>query len=1488
MQVMACTNEFSSPRAFVNFTAHRVTQAVAGVSLLFDTGASTSLLSPRAFEYFKTNGRVRRKIDVLPNIANASGTRMATDGVYDISFYFNEKLCHGIFIVTPQLSGEAILGMNIISYYGMTLDPMNKRVTMSKYVPLPEIKNVSDEGNVCTISSVSFSNTGKADWLVQVAQATSIDPMTSARVRCRLVHPQTKKPLLAKHTFLADFEGLMAFAITSSDDGAFKPHMPNADMVCRQFSRGDIIGTAHPLDDVSFLVDEDHVVGAVQANTPPPKPHNREERKKIYADVGETIQKSDIPAEHRLQYMKLLCSYEDVFSVDKLDLGLTDVIQHTIDLKDKAMPAYKGQFRLAMDQLQLIKDNVAGWIGAGLIERSNSKFNAPVFCVPKREGQGLRVVLDYRMLNERSVPDRYSIRTIDQCLEEIGRCGSRVFTCLDLTNGFWQLKIREDDKPFTAFTIPGQGQFQWLVTPQGLMGAPASFSRLMDTIMADAENIITYIDDVLIHSQDHDDHLTHLEEALKRIRKAHLRLNVGKCIFGAIKVQYLGHMLTDKGVTPGKDKTEAVKTAPPPTTPKQLRAFLGLANYFRTFIPRFAQAAAPLFALTRKETMWKGGNLPDEALVAFKHIREAIASKPVMAFPTRHGKFTLITDGAAGDKKSSGGLGAVLLQRQETGENRPIGYASRQLLKYEENYPAFLVEMAAAVFGMEYFHHYLVGRRFNLLTDHKPLVPLSTTHTKTLNRLQLKMQDMHPDVGYIPGEDNVVSDFLSRYRGMDKNTHEATCQNLTHINGVGIDSIDISPDTLLGAQRLSPGVTEAADMLKAGNHQRGEKPLYYPRIRQNITWMPNSWCVGMVPRPRKGIVMPKGPLPLIPPSLRQNILREAHNSAIGGHTGTFRTAEALKQIVWWPSMDSDIEKHIKECAVCGANPTTTKKKQGPLQPLPIPSRPHERIHIDLFGPLKTSTSGNKFVLVWTDALTRMTKLKAIKDKAAETVAQTLLDLIYVTGVPKQIHSDQGLEFCNELLTHIYKGLDIEHSTTTPYHPQANAAAERFNRTMISYLTKAIADAERSTLDWELYLGPLSLSYNAGVNKSTRMSPFYATFGFSPTLPMWQGLEETPVQNHTYAEALTKLHHTQNTARRICQQNTQAEQQRATRNEAQQDYPQYKTTDTVWVHVNAKIGPNPKLAQKHEPGMIVECLTRNVFKVLRYNRSRKKRATLNISHLRHRTAKHERDDHYREVITREHEHLARSNTQQQEEEQDTKEERQEDDNQERQENDDETANTDNNEDGPEEETTARPAEETRRRSPRLLAMAEAVDADAMSDIAHLIPKEARKLPFLQAVAFIPPHKMDFDQVLRLVERGWSVGLSLGKAASGADQGARPRRHQPATLAAATRQSSTSLATRRLMDHNQAGRTEGTNPKFERGTSTRRTKASEAITRMKKAGKTAMKKGRAKIANKAASLNNPFGELFPRSPEGASSVQRHSVQDNSRENAQGQHP
>jgi hypothetical protein len=243
---------------------------------------------------------------------------------------------------------------------------------------------------------------------------------------------------------------------------------------------------------------------------------------------------------------------------------------------------------LPAEHLKLIQENVAGWLQAGIIKRSRSPYNSQIFCVPKKEGQGLRCVLDNWRVNHSSFSDCYALRTIDKCLETVGRAGSKVYLALNCSSALWQLQMRPSDCPFTAFTIPGKGQYHWRTCPQWLICAPASFSRLMDVLLADAENVLTYIDDVLVHSQTHKQHLKHLAAAIDKIGTANLRLNPKKCVFGSDSVEYLGNTLSGDGVRPGQDKVNAMQLAQPQRSVKELRSFCGLANYFRSYIVQFA------------------------------------------------------------------------------------------------------------------------------------------------------------------------------------------------------------------------------------------------------------------------------------------------------------------------------------------------------------------------------------------------------------------------------------------------------------------------------------------------------------------------------------------------------------------------------------------------------------------------------------------------------------------------------------------------------------------------------------------------------------------------------------------------------------------------------------------------------------------------------------------------------------------------------------
>jgi hypothetical protein len=273
--------------------------------------------------------------------------------------------------------------------------------------------------------------------------------------------------------------------------------------------------------------------------------------------------------------------------------------------------------------------------------------------VEKKDGTK-RVVQDFQSLNANTYIDKYSMKDVQECISEIGRAGSTIFMTLHLTSGFWQMALDPKSRPYTAFTVPGMGQFEWKVVSMGLASAPSAFQRLVEQVVKGIDNVVVYIDDLIIHSRTHEDHLKTLDAVFTRLASHDLRVNLKKRVFGSSETSYLGFRLSKEGIFPGADKLKAVKEALPPENVKQ---FLGLCNFFRGHIQNFAQITSPLIQLTKKDSSWKRGPLPENALRTFRHLQSLLCSEPVLAYPRLDREYALITDASFGDENTEGGLG---------------------------------------------------------------------------------------------------------------------------------------------------------------------------------------------------------------------------------------------------------------------------------------------------------------------------------------------------------------------------------------------------------------------------------------------------------------------------------------------------------------------------------------------------------------------------------------------------------------------------------------------------------------------------------------------------------------------------------------------------------------------------------------------------------------------------------------------------------------
>ena len=1107
-------------------------------SWLFDTGASVTCMTAASF-HAAFPGLKPRRVQNAQHCTAASGNKMNSLGIYEIDLQIKGKTFSHHINVINQLT-DNIIGIDFMHKHKLHYDVQTRQVKISG-TDIDQIVAIKEQTLPALASTVITAKyKGKVDKNVNYIAS--------------IYAPRT--PTIT---------GMPAIVSIDKNNNC-KIIVDNCAPYDVIIDRNDILGIMDTESD-DLIPLEDSTISAILSDIDKHLP--KVPKKKL--TKAEIAQKAhlNVPSEYKQKYVDILYKHQNAISANKYDLGLATNFKHKIHLKDNA-PVYRKQFKIPEAHQNFIEQSLDEWLKLGVVKRANSLYNSPIFCVPKKQGQGLRVVQDFRELNNHSHIDKYSMKEITECIGDIGRANSTIFSTLDLTSGFWQMQLEEKSQPLTAFTIPGQGQYQWITSPMGLLGCPASFQRLMEGVLRDISNVIVYIDDLLVHTKNHDDHLKVLEQVLQRLHSHNLKINLDKCYFGNKEVSYLGFTLTPEGIKPGKNKLKAIKDAKPPTDVKTIRSFVGLCNFFRTHIKNFAIIAAPLFKLTRKDSGYKGGPLPKDAMAAFSALQNALTSEPIMAFPRADRQYALITDAATGTADTAGGLGAILTQKDKFNNYYAISYASRQLKDHEKNYSPFLLESAAAVWGMDVFNEYLKGKKFILFTDHKPLEKMGHLHTKTMNRLQAALLEHDFVIQYKKGA-IMPADYLSRLPSADDN-------KIAEIT----ECFDPFQPDLKDLQR-------ADQQLQHMNHFRihGQWPTSVPKSEanylqnlapkifqdaHNIVWI----RLDDYKYPRTALFLPE--------RYRKRALCEAHNHQFGGHNAALKTYIRISSSYYWPRMYSDILNHTKTCLRCQQRKKSTNKPPL-LQPLPTPDKPNIRIHADLFGPMLAAGRQHKYILCITDAFTKYAMVTAVENKEAETVAKAIFSEWFCKfGIPAQIHTDGGKEFVNKLSNELFTLLNVQHTKTTPAHPQCNAQVEVFNKTVKKYLASFVDD---TTLDWENFLPALMLSYNTSYHSTIATTPFELLFGEKPRLPSFPNPD---IQRLHYGESSSaERYQLLQKIRFIAKTISSDKGEKIKDNFDKKALPHnFRIDDLVWYEDFAPLGKNPKLTPKWQgPAKITE-------------------------------------------------------------------------------------------------------------------------------------------------------------------------------------------------------------------------------------------------------------------------------------------------------------
>ncbi|KAK8777518.1 hypothetical protein V5799_029140 [Amblyomma americanum] len=1088
-----------TPRATCNARARtsdlEVTIDGRKVTALVDTGADYSVMNG-------TFAAQLRKVTTAwdgPQIRTAGGHLITPSGQCTARVTVKGHTYPATFVVLPQCSREVILGMDFLNEHQAIIDLRSKLITLSTDEAIASMK--TRENHVA---------------LSVLEEEVSVPPRSSVIVTVGATKAINTEAIIEGNMQLLLDRGIsIARGIAHFRNGQAEVLLTNFSEEYRHINRGTTIAFYDEISDVrdSFALSDP------SAEDPP------DQENSPTFDIN--------PDRHRNrqdQIRNLLQNYSECFSTSP-KVRQTPIAKHRIITDQHVRPLRQSPYRVSPRERQAIRDQVEEMLRDDVIQPSNSPWAAPVVLVRKKDG-ALRFCVDYRRLNNITKKDVYPLPRIDDTLDRL--CNAKYFSSMDLKSGYWQIEVDERDREKTAFITP-DGLFEFKVMPFGLCSAPATFQRVMDTVLAGLKwkICLVYLDDVVVFASNFEEHLKRLRTVLDAIKSSGLTLKAEKCHFAYEELLFLGHIVSKEGVRPDPQKTAAIEQFQPPADKKAVRRFLGLCAYYRRFVKNFSRIAEPLTQLTKADVPFKWEAPQAEA---FKELQRRLQSPPILAHFDENADTEVHTDA------SSVGLGAVLVQKSD-GLEKVIAYASRSLSKAEANYSTTEKECLAIIWATSKFRPYLYGRPFKVVSDHHALCWLANLKDPSgrLARWSLRLQEFDVTVVYKSGRKHTDADCLSRAP-------------------VDAPPLDDDEDAFLGPisassfaqqQRSDPNLKGLIEYLEG---KVSSPPASFKRGL-------SSFCVQNEVLVKKNFTANKTAyLLVVPTCLREEVLQASHDEPTAGHLGFTRTLRRIQDKYYWPRLSADVAHYVKTCRDCQRRKTPPTRPAGFLNPIEPPSRPFQQIGMDLLGPFPTSTSGNKWIIIATDYLTRYAEAKALPNGTAAEVAKFFVECILLRhGGPDVLITDRGTAFTAELTQAILRYSQTSHRRTTAYHPQTNGLTERLNKTIADMLAMYV-DAEHTT--WDVILPYVVFAYNTAVQETTQMTPFRLVHGRDATTTLDAMLPNiTEEENVDVAAYLQRAEEARRLARlRIKdQQRSDARRYNLRRRNAE-----YKPGDQVWV------------------------------------------------------------------------------------------------------------------------------------------------------------------------------------------------------------------------------------------------------------------------------------------------------------------------------------
>jgi hypothetical protein len=702
-------------------------------SCLIDTGAATSFISE---SYVRARKLRRESLTIRKKWVTANGAPLQVAGQVTADMKIGDKSLTYTFVVADGLIYDVILG--------------NELLRAEKFVVDYESDVLRWQEQAIPIHSVSRSTRRFVNAIAEL----EIEPFTRLRHEIRIDDDLDRNKPVVVECFGSKTQ--VVEAVSTIKDDKISIFIENNTPSRQVIAKGTTLCKISPCEVLAGMKNakevEEYISGKTEYVNAIKHVQDTLKPEKKWEPFSKVKVKGNLNQSQSKAIDKLMSEFDSTFARNDEDIGSVKKKygEHDIVLTDPT-PIKQRPHRVPYAKERVVNECVDKMIKMDILEPSNSDWASPIVLVKKADGTD-RFCVDYRKLNDATVKDSFPMPHVEGQLNKLHGC--KYFTKFDLISGYWQIKMTDKAKRLSAF-ICHRGLYQFKVMPFGLCNAGATFQRIMELVVEGLTNTTVYIDDILIYSKTFEEHMKHIKAVLERLKEAGIKIKTSKCEVACQETTFLGYKVGEFGVSLMEDRVEKVRNYPKPTTIKQLRTFIGFANYYRHFIDRYADIIDPLnkMALNKASFVWT-----PKSEQAFEELKRKLTSSPILSFPDFSKEFILATDA------SDVGLGAVLSQIGEDGSEHPIFFASRALDKAERHYSTIERELLAIVWATDKFRYYLYGREFSLYTDHNPLIYLKNLsyQSRRLTKWRLKLSEYDMKIAYKKGETNGNADAMSR------------------------------------------------------------------------------------------------------------------------------------------------------------------------------------------------------------------------------------------------------------------------------------------------------------------------------------------------------------------------------------------------------------------------------------------------------------------------------------------------------------------------------------------------------------------------------------------------------------------------------------------------------------------------------------------------------------------------------------------------------